>query len=238
METSPASSFSFTQKSLAWMVHTFTASGLVAGFMAILAINEGDWRTAMFWLIGCLIIDGVDGSLARLFRVKEVLPYMDGKTIDYVIDFATYAIIPAYFFYMAQLTPEPWNLACTIIILLVSALYYGKDGMVSHDMYFIGFPVMWNMVVFYLIFVFQSGSVWTVLVVLIFAILHFVPIKFVYPSQAIRFRRLTLALTVLFFISLVLILFLYPTTSIWLRGLAIATALGYGALAVYNTWME
>ncbi|MEM9820270.1 MAG: CDP-alcohol phosphatidyltransferase family protein, partial [Bacteroidota bacterium] len=83
-------SFTVIEKSLAWSVHLFTASGLVAGFMAILAINHQNWREAMLWLVLCLVIDGLDGSLARVFKVGEVLPYMNGKTIDYVIDFATY----------------------------------------------------------------------------------------------------------------------------------------------------
>ena len=220
------------------MVHLFTSSGLIAGFMAILAINEHDWTKAMWWLLASQLIDGIDGNLARYFRVKEVLPQMDGKTIDYVIDFATYAIIPAYFFYTAALVPEELNLLCTSIILLVSALYYGKVGMVSDDMYFVGFPVMWNMVVFYLIFVFQSGPILSVIIVLIFAILHFVPIKFAYPSQANKYRTFILSLTVVFFISLFSILFYYPDTPMILRGAAIAAALGYGGLAVYNTWFE
>jgi len=103
-------------KALAWSVHLFTASGLLAGFMAILAINVKDWRAAMFWLIVALIIDGVDGTFARMFKVTEVLPNMSGKTIDYVIDFATYAIIPAYFFYMAELVSPTWNLPFQICL--------------------------------------------------------------------------------------------------------------------------
>ncbi|MEO1749134.1 MAG: hypothetical protein AAFR27_11065, partial [Pseudomonadota bacterium] len=75
----------------------------------------------------------------RWFNVKEVLPYMDGKTIDYVIDFATYAIIPAYLFYEAQLAPPSVLLLSTFTILMVSAIYYGKEGMVSEDMQFVGF---------------------------------------------------------------------------------------------------
>lgn len=238
MSTSEQHSFSFFDKTMAWGVHLFTSCGLLTGFMAILAINEKDWVSTMWWLIASLIIDGLDGNLARYFRVKEVLPYMNGKTIDYVIDFATYAIIPAYCFYISEMVPGTWNLICTFIILLVSALYYGKEGMVSNDMYFIGFPVMWNMVVFYLIFIFQSGPLLSALIVIVFAILHFVPIKFAYPSQAYKYRNFILILTVLFFISLILNLLFYPETPLYIRGLAILTALGYGSLAVYNTWLE
>ena len=122
---------------------------LLAGFMAILAINAKNWRAAMAWLLVTFLIDGIDGTFALKFKVAEVLPKMNGKTIDNIIDFATYAIIPAYFFYMAELVDPVWNLPLTLLILFVSAIYYGKEGMVSKDYYFIGFPVMWNVVVFF-----------------------------------------------------------------------------------------
>ncbi len=234
----PDSNPTFLQKTFAWAVHTFTASGLVAGFMSILAINEKDWRMAMIWLVVALIIDGVDGTFARMFRVKEVLPNVDGKTIDYVIDFATYAIIPAYFFYSAGLVAEEWLLPCTAMILLVSALYYGKDGMVSEDNYFIGFPVMWNMVVFYFVFVWPVIPTVNLVLVIIFCILHFIPIKFVYPSQTARFFHLTLANTALFFVMLILTIYYYPEKKLWLTVLAYVCVAYYALMAIYNTWIE
>lgn len=226
------------QKTLAWAVHIFTASGMVAGFMAILAINEKDWREAMFWLILCLIIDGIDGTFARMFKVKEVLPFMDGKTMDFVVDIATYAIIPAYFFHEADLVAESWKLPCTALILLVSVIYYGKDGMVSGDNYFIGFPVLWNLVVFYLVFVFQASETTNLVLIVVFSILHFIPIKFAYPSRGARFRIPTLLFSVLFFVVMIAITYLYPerngllTFGAWLCGLY------FGMLAVYNTVLE
>ena len=206
--------------------------------MAILAINDKDWRSAMMWLVLCLVIDGIDGTFARLFKVKEVLPYVDGKTIDYVIDFATYAIIPAYFFYVAELAPPNLLLPCTAIILLVSAVYYGFEEMVSEDMYFIGFPVMWNMVVFYLVFVVQLPLLGNVISVLIFAILHFIPIKFAYPSQASRFKWPTLINTIIFILSMIGIIFYYPERKGWLISLAYITAGYYGVMAIYDTWIS
>ncbi|MEM6966205.1 MAG: hypothetical protein AAF573_15680 [Bacteroidota bacterium] len=230
--------YSPLEKTLAWSVHVFTSSGLVAGFMAILAINKQDWREAMLWLIVCLVIDGIDGTFARLFKVKEILPHIDGKTIDYVIDFATYAIIPAYFFHQANLVGEDWKLPCTAIILLVSAIYYGKDGMVSNDMYFIGFPVLWNMVVFFMFFVFDFSYFWNVLLIVLFAVLHFIPVKFVYPSQATKFKSLTILNTVIFIISAIVVLWMYPERNIWWIGSIILATVYYGVMAVYNTWVE
>lgn len=223
-------------KILAWGVHLLTASGLLVAFMAIIAIDAGNFRMAMLWLFFSLLIDGVDGSLARLFRVTEVLPHVKGQTIDYVIDFATYAIIPAYFFYNAGFVSAPWNLYLTFLILLVSALYYGMDGMVSDGMHFVGFPVMWNMVVLFLYFIFDFSAWGNALFVIAFAVLHFVPIKFAYPSRALRFKGLILLNTTLFLISIFLAVWLYPEQSPWVVWLSILTAATYGIIGVWETY--
>ena len=234
----PSSSYSFGQRAAAWAVHAFTASGLLPAFLAILAIEARDWRTAMLMLIACLVIDGIDGTFARLANVQEVLPQVDGKTIDYVIDFSTYAIIPAYFFYRAELVPDAWALPLVALILIVSALYYGKEGMVSHDNYFVGFPVLWNMVVFYLVFVLTVPPLVNALLIVVFAILHFVPVKFVYPSQGDRFKWLTIGVSVLFILGLVGLSWLYPRRPGWLVAIMYLTAAYYTVLAIVDTYFR
>lgn len=229
--------FTFIQKALAWSVHLFTASGLLAAFMSILAINEKDWQMAMVWLVVCQIIDGVDGTFARLFKVTEVLPHMDGKTIDYVIDFSTYAIIPAYFIYQAELLDPPLQLICTFIILLVSALYYGKEGMVSEDYYFVGFPVMWNMVVFFLVFVFDFSSMWNAIFIIFFAILHFIPIKFVYPSRGQKFKWITLGMVALSIFLALYLLYIYPSRPTYLVWVLVGALAYFGVRAILDTWV-
>jgi len=213
--------YSIFQKTLAWSVHIFTASGLIAGFMALLAMHEHDVRTAMFWLILAFIIDGIDGTFARLFKVKEVLPQMDGKTIDYVVDFANFAIIPAYIFYQSDLVFPEWRLPLTSLILLISALYYGKTGMVSEDNYFIGFPVLWNMIVYFLIFVFDLSYGFNAFIIVLFAIAHFVPLKYIYPSQAKRWQLASSIISGLFFILMCVVVYYYPVRNIYLTSLSI-----------------
>lgn len=230
--------FSLIQKSLAWFVHIFTASGILAGFMSILAINEKDWQMAMFWLIVSLFIDGIDGTFARLFKVKEVLPLMDGKNIDYVIDFANYAIIPAYFFYSTELVEEAWRLPLTFLILMVSAIYYGKEGMVEDEQYFIGFPVLWNMVVFYLVFVFQFNALGNTLMILTLSILHFVPIKTAYPSRSKRFKFMNIGVTFIAILTMILIVFSFPERNIWMSWIMILSLGYFTGLAILETWLK
>ena len=178
------------RKFLAYGVHLFTASGILAAFMAILAIQSHDFKAAMLWLFVAFAIDGLDGLAARAVRVSEVLPDWDGKNIDFVIDFATYAIIPAYFMHEAVfpdgslIFPAEYKLYVCFAVLLTSAMYYGKSGMVSNDNYFVGFPVLWNFVVFYQFFVLHLSEWANLWITLFLCALHFVPIKVPYPSQS------------------------------------------------------
>ena len=226
------------QRLAAWSVHVFTASGLLAGFMGLLAVTDGDYRAAMGWMLVTLVIDGIDGTFARLARVQEVLPDVSGKTIDYVIDFFTYAILPAYLFYMAVDLPYAARLAGAFAMLLSAAIYYGLEGMVSADgKHFVGFPVLWNMVVYVLIFVLPELPGWaTLALIMTFAVMHFLPILFAYPSRGGRWWVLTLVATVAFLIAAVMNVYLYPIPSPFWRGVCLLATAYYAVLATVDTY--
>lgn len=248
--------YTFGQKAAAWGVHAFTASGIVAGFWGIVSVANGDFFMAFAMLFLTVIIDGVDGTFARIFKVTEVLPDVSGQTMDYVIDFATYAIIPAFIIYEATkggipieeggnyMIPENLRMWAAAIILLISSLYYGKEGMVSRDMYFVGFPVLWNLVAFYLYYVTNLSPIGNFIMVIVFAILHFVPIKYLYPSRTKKFMIMNILNTVLFLVGnfalLVLIEWEYkmPIALMIARAASILSLFYFGALSVYHTWFD
>lgn len=223
------------KKVLAWGVHIFTASGLLAAFLAIIAIDQQDWRACFLWLFVCFVIDSIDGSLARKFRVKEVLPYMDGKNIDYIIDFATYALIPAFFFYKAEMVDPQFMYITLAIILLSSALYYGKVGMVADGQYFVGFPVLWNFVVFFQFFICHNQPTLNFVSVIFFGILHFVPLKFAYPSMTRKYFWSHLFFSVVGLLGALMVLYYYPTKQSSFEIMAIVGAIYFSGFAVYDT---
>ncbi len=226
------------QKLAAWSVHVFTASGLLAAFMGLIAVTQGDYRLAMLWILVALVIDGIDGTFARMARVGEVLPNVSGKTIDYVIDFFSYAILPAYLFFDAMDLAYWPRLICCFAMLLSAALYYGKEGMVSASgHHFVGFPVLWNMVVYLIVFVLPWLPGWAIVgLVLCFAIMHFLPILFAYPSRGGRWWILTLLATVAFIVSAVLNVWYYPDPSPFWRTVCLLATGYYAVLAAVDTF--
>jgi len=226
------------QKLSAWSVHIFTSLGLLSAFMALVAIDIEDWRACFLWLLLCFIIDALDGSLARRYRVNEVLPHMDGKSIDYVIDFAAYAIIPTFFFYKAEMASEVWMIPSIAVMLLSSALYYGKKQMVADEQYFVGFPVLWNFVVYFQFFICHNVQWLNVAAVFFFGILHFVPIRFAYPSRSRQFFKSHLIISIIGLAAAIAVLWQYPDTNYILDGLVVLGGLYFIGFAVYDTFLQ
>lgn len=166
----------------AWLVHAFTASGVVLALLALIAVEQQRWTLALAWLALSGIVDGVDGSLARWARVKERLPRIDGDTLDLVIDYLNYVFVPALFIWRAELVPPslaPWLAAA----ILASSLYvFARTDMKTDDGYFRGFPALWSVVAFYL-FVLQPGAGIGAAVVLLLVAMTFAPIHFVHPFR-------------------------------------------------------
>ena len=158
------------KKGIAWSVHAFTTFGIVAGFLALVAVLKGDAFTAFVWLGVALFVDGVDGSLARKARVTEYTPNFDGASLDLVIDYFTYVAVPALMIYWFNMVPleglyftgSTWSLIAAVIIMAVSCYTFANVGMKSNDYYFVGFPAIWNVVVLYF-YLFNTGP-WTNLI--------------------------------------------------------------------------
>src|ERR1044072_5414596 len=136
--------YSTGRKLLAWGVHVFTASGGVVGLLALAAIVAHDFRTAFLWLFIAVLIDTIDGTLARIVQVRQVLPNVDGRMLDYVIDFTNDVIFSALFLYESGVLPSSVRLVCCAAVLLVSLFHYTNLKAITEDFRFKGFPAMWN----------------------------------------------------------------------------------------------
>ena len=176
-------------------VHLFTALGAVCGLFAALAVFDAEWERMFAWLGLALVIDGVDGTLARLAHVEERLPRFSGERLDLVVDYVTYVFVPALALVRAGFLgggAAPFLAAA----ILLSSLYHFSDLASKGDDYsFIGFPAVWNLVAFYL-FAF-AAPVWVACAVVVACVaLTFVPMRWVHPLRVLRLRVVTLAITV------------------------------------------
>lgn len=172
-------------------IHLLTASGAALALLSVLAAFQGDWTAVFVWLGLALLVDGMDGPLARRFRIKERLPKWDGAAIDVVVDYTTYVFVPAIVVARAMELSPPVGAALGVIVAVTAALYYADTRMKQPDNSFRGFPVVWNMAVFVL-FAFLPPPEVTTAIVLVLAIMTFMPVNFVHPVRVQRWRRVTL----------------------------------------------
>ena len=179
----------------AWAVHLLTASGAAFALVAAVAAAGGAWRLVFLLLGLAMIVDGIDGPIARRLGVKQRLPWFDGATLDLVVDFTTYVLVPALVLSLSDLVSEPWAATAGIVIAVVGALYFADTRMKTAEQAFRGFPAVWNAVVFQLM-VYKFPEAVTLLIIALFAVLTFMPVEFVHPMRVKRYRPLTFVMSV------------------------------------------
>lgn len=177
----------------AFAVHMFTASGAVFALFAMLAAGENNWSIMFLWLLGALIVDGIDGPLARHYNVKKYAANWDGSLLDLIIDYLTYVFIPAYAFAKSGLLPEWEGWCASIIIVMTGVVYFADTRMKTEDNSFSGFPGCWNMVVLVLFALWPPAWI-SISIIIILALSQFFGMKFVHPVRTIRWRTLSLAM--------------------------------------------
>jgi phosphatidylcholine synthase len=204
----------------------YTALGLVAAAAMAILIVRGDassFRAAFALMLVATLIDATDGTLARAVHIKDVLPGFDGRRLDDLVDFLTYTFLPLLLIRQAHLLP-PGTDFCLLLPLLASAYGFCQVSAKTDDGYFLGFPSYWNLIAFYL-YVLQPLPSWVSLtVVILFALLTFVPTRYLYPTRKGRLNRWTNLLGVPWTGLLAGILWVMPSDSFG-DGLTIRLAL-------------
>lgn len=226
------------EKALAWSVHFFTATGAMWGLLGLIAIMQQQWKAVFLWFIVASFVDGVDGLLARRFKVKGVLPDFDGALLDNILDYLTYVILPALFLYnMEGLLPRGWELFAAGLIAMTSTYQFCQSDAKTDDHTFKGFPSYWNVVAFYLFT--MNANPWVNLAILVvLGILVFVPVKYAYPSRMVRYQQPTVALAVVWSLMVLAILFLMPSQPLWLVYASLFFPIYYVGISLFMMWED
>lgn len=191
IEQPPASA----RRARAFSVHLLTAAGAALALMALSEAARGRWSAMFLWLGAALVVDAVDGPLARRLQVAQVLPDWSGDTLDLVVDFTTYVFVPAYAIAASGLV-VPWLSApLGVAIVMSGALYFADLRMKTDDNHFRGFPTLWNVAAFYLFLL--KPSPWTATAAMgLLVVATFVPVRVLHPVRVARWRMFNLAAVV------------------------------------------
>ncbi len=214
-------------------VHLYTASGVVLALLILVAAFGGDAVRALWLMLASLLIDSTDGLLARRLRVSEALPFFDGALLDNIVDYMTYVFAPIVLLWSGEYLPAGTSgVVFAALPLLASSYQFCRVDAKTDDHYFLGFPSYFNVVAFYAI-VFEPGAGTLAAVLVVCSLLVFVPIRYVYPTRTIAFRRLSLTLTALWLVSYAVILLQMPEPAPLLLGFSILYLFYYFGLSLY-----
>jgi len=204
-----------TRTVAAWAVHAFTLTGIVWATLALLALIDGEPKLMWLYLGIALIVDGIDGTLARRANVSEYAPRFDGVILDSIIDYLTWTFIPALFMFQAGLLGEgAFGVALLIVINVTSMFCYANTQMKTGDYYFTGFPAAWNIVALAL-WLLNFGIVGNTIVVLVIAALTWAPITFVHPLRVKRFRVTNILAASVWIAASAALIIVYPNPVDW-----------------------
>jgi phosphatidylcholine synthase len=188
-----SSSISRKARAAAFSVHIFTAMGAGIALIALLEAVREHWAAMFAWLGAALVIDALDGPIARRLDVERVQPDWSGEVLDLVVDFVTYVFVPAYAITASGMLLPLAAPLLGVGIVVSGALYFADRRMKTSDNHFRGFPALWNAVAFYL-FLLHMPPALSSLFVAALIVLTFVPFKVIHPVRVERLRGLTLSL--------------------------------------------
>jgi phosphatidylcholine synthase len=217
---------------VAYLVHAYTATGVIWGFLALRATLTGDHRTALLWLVLATFVDATDGFLARFVDIARRAPLIDGARLDDIVDYVTFVLVPAVIVWSAGLAPPAWTVAVVSAMLLSSAVGFARRDAKTADHYFTGFPSYWNVVVVYLLALHTPPAVNAVLLFAL-AVLVFVPIRYVYPSRTVTLRKTTVVFGSIWSIQMLALIRTLPDPPTWLTLSASAFPIYYVLLSFY-----
>jgi phosphatidylcholine synthase len=186
--SAPASS---RMRAAAFAVHVFTALGAGIALLALLEGVREHWANMFGWLGVALIVDAIDGPLARKLDVVRLQPNWSGETLDLVVDFVTYVFVPAYAITASGILLPLAAPLLGIGIVVSSALYFADRRMKAADNHFRGFPALWNAAAFYLFLLHPTPAIASLCIGVLIA-LTFAPFHVLHPIRVVRLRWFTL----------------------------------------------
>lgn len=219
-ETASADKSQFTRADhlKAWAVHAFTGSAVIWACCAMLALMRQEYLQMWGWLAISLIVDGLDGTFARRYRVKEVVPWFDGSSLDLIVDYLTWTFIPAIFMsqnlsFAPGVPGKGIDLIVTAVLMVAvcasSMFCYCNKKAKSSDAYFVGFPAAWNIVILYLYLVDMSWW-FNLTIVVLFIVLTLSPLTFCHPFRVERLRWLNILSVVVWLFCIIWLTIYFP----------------------------
>jgi len=104
------------KKYLYSLPHIITLVGLSFAALAAVAIIEGRFDTAARLSLLVLLVDRIDGTLARKLRVRDRFPNTSGEVLDIITDLVGLTFVPMLLFWRTGLFVDGTASGCSALL--------------------------------------------------------------------------------------------------------------------------
>lgn len=211
-----------------WIPNALTALNLVLGMLSILQALQGNFITASLLVVGAMVADGLDGRVARFFKVSSDF----GKELDSLCDLVSFGVAPAvlsYLFYLKDFAIIGQLAAVAFAVCGALRLARFNVNTTVVKGYFMGLPIpaAGCVVATFILLGFKPEGYWFPLFVLLFAYLMVSTVHYPdFKGKGERVKIVPLVLSVL--LGLGILFFNY-------QAFLFAFFLAYAFLGMINT---
>ncbi|RKX31852.1 MAG: CDP-diacylglycerol--serine O-phosphatidyltransferase [Verrucomicrobia bacterium] len=109
---------------------SLSAAGLLAGFFSILKSAEGDFVSAARLIMLAMVLDGLDGNIARWLKATSLF----GAEFDTFVDITCFGVAPAVLAYEAVFRHfGPWGIILPSLLVIMGAARLARFRIVNPD---------------------------------------------------------------------------------------------------------
>lgn len=207
------------KKYLYYSPHILTLAGLAFAAFALMAIIEGRYPAAARYSLLVLLVDRLDGTMARKLQVKKKLPGISGETLDTITDLVGLTFVPMMLFWRTGLFLEGFGTIIVAMAAVTASWKYSRKEDFLKKGYSSGAPpVFFTVFLFYFL---ELPQIFATVYAVVLIILCLSPIRYPITSLVTThwkpgFKSITNYLTVLFFIPVFILLKEAPSFIYWL----------------------
>lgn len=115
-----------------------TLTNLVLGVISLSFTMEGQYKEAAVAILLAMIMDGLDGRIARRFKVSSDF----GKELDSLSDLVSFGVAPAILTYAAVMNQLGfWTFFLSIAFAMCGAIRLARFNVLNIKTYFVGLPI-------------------------------------------------------------------------------------------------
>lgn len=126
----------FLNKSCA---NTITLMNIIFGSFSLIYTVHGDYTIAAVFIILAVVMDGLDGKVARRLDIMSLF----GKELDSLCDLVSFGVAPAILIYMQVLDPFAYSLGIIVVVFYIvcGAFRLARFNVLNISDYFVGIPI-------------------------------------------------------------------------------------------------